>query len=113
MITKLDIMLDPETFDGEYTGTVEKVVVTDSAAQFTVNFDFNGKPERVLAEISFSRGLNRTTAMLRENGIKRIDDLKDIKQLAFNISRGWINITSLGPGVKTASVTGDTSHFIK
>ena len=113
MITKLDIMLDPETFDGEYKGTVEKVVVTDTAAQYTVAFDFNGKPEKVIAEISFVKGLNRTTAMLRENGIKRIDDLKDVKQIAFSISRGWINITGIGDGVKDSEPAADSSRFLK
>lgn len=115
MITKLDIMLDPETFDGDYFGDVEKVNVTDSAAQFTVAFDFNGKPEKVIAEISFTKGLNRTTAMLRENGIKRIDDLKAVKKLSFTISRGWINITGIGEGSTStgAESTVDSSGFLK
>lgn len=116
MITKLDIMLDPDTFDGEYSGTVDKVVFTDTSVQFMVDFDFNGKPEKVLAEVSLVKGLNRTTAMLRENGVKRIDELKSVKRLTFKIERGWINITGFGDSVASngggESGSADTSRFI-
>lgn len=117
MITKLDIMLDPESYDGAYTGDVTKVVVGDDAVKFSVDFEFNGTKETILAEISFTKGLNRSTKMMRESGIKKIDELKNVKRLSFNIDKGWINITGLGD-TATAGATGsgedvDTSRFMK
>lgn len=113
MITKLDIMLDPDTFDGDYVGQVEKVTITDTFVQFAVAFDFNGRPEKIIAELSLTKGLNRTTAMLRENGVKRVDELKNAKQIGFSISRGWINVTTIGGNVQSAGSTSDHSAFLK
>lgn len=113
MITKLDIMLDPDTFDGDYVGQVEKVTITDTFVQFAVAFDFNGRPEKIIAELSLTKGLNRTTAMLRENGVKRVDELKNAKQIGFSISRGWINVTTIGGNVQSAGSTSDPSAFLK
>lgn len=120
MITKLDIMLDPEAYDGSYVGDVKKAVVTDNSVQFSVDFDFNGKPEQILATVSLERGLNRTVKMLRENGIKKIDELKNVKKIGFVISDGWVNITSLGDGVEGSSCprkegegSDDSSRFFK
>ena len=113
MITKLDIMLDPDAFDGNYAGQVEKVTVTDNSVQFVIAFDFNGRPEKIIAELSLTKGLNRTTAMLRENGVKRVDELKNVKQIGFSISRGWINITAIGDNVQSAGSTSDSSAFLK
>ena len=113
MITKLDIMLDPDTFDGDYVGQVEKVTITDNSVQFAVAFDFNGRPEKIIAELSLTKGLNRTTSMLRENGVKRIDELKNVKQIGFSIARGWINITTIGGNVQSAGSASDSSAFLK
>lgn len=113
MITKLDIMLDPDAFDGDYVGQIEKVTITDSSAQFAIAFDFNGRPEKIIAELSLTKGLNRTTAMLRENGVKRVDELKNAKQVGFSIARGWINITTIGGNIQSAGSTSDSSAFLK
>lgn len=114
MITKLDIMLDPEAYDGEYVGEVRKVIVSDNAVQFQLDFDFNGKNEQIVAEISFTKGLNRTTKMLRENGVKKIDELKNVKKVGFAIANGWINIIALGDGLAAANTSAvDTSAYLK
>ena len=113
MITKLDIMLDPDTFDGDYVGQVEKVTITDTFVQFAVAFDFNGRPEKIIAELSLTKGLNRTTVMLRENGVKRVDELKNAKQIGFSIARGWINVTTIGGNIQSAGSTSDSSAFLK
>lgn len=113
MITKLDIMLDPDMFDGDYVGQVEKVTITDNSVQFAVAFDFNGRPEKIIAELSLTKSLNRTTAMLRESGVKRIDELKNAKQIGFSITRGWINITAIGDNIQSAGSTTDSSAFLK
>lgn len=114
MITKLDIMLDPESYDGSYTGDVKKVAISDASVQFIVDFDFNGKSEEIVAEISLTKGLNRSTKMLRDCGIKKIDELKNVKQISFNIASGWVNITGLGDQVASAnSTSADTSKFLK
>ena len=113
MITKLDIMLDPDTFDGDYVGQVERVTITDNSVQFAVAFDFNGRLEKIIAELSLTKGLNRTTAMLRENGVKRVDELKNAKQIGFSIARGWINVTSVDGNIQSAGSTSDSSAFLK
>ena len=113
MITKLDIMLDPDAFDGDYVGQVEKVTITDNNVQLAVAFDFNGRPEKIIAELSLTKGLNRTTAMLRENGVKRVDELKNVKQIGFSIARGWVNITTIGGNIQSAGSTSDSSAFLK
>ena len=112
-------MLDPEAFDGVYVGDVNKVVVTDSAVQFLLDFDFNGKKEQIVAEISFVKGLNRTTKMLRESGVKKVDELKNVKKVAFAIQSGWINVTGISDEAGTSCATNtngavstDTSKFL-
>lgn len=98
MITKLDIMLDPDTYDGQYTGKAEKCVISDNSVQYTLDFEFGGKREKIVAEISLVRGLTRTMAMLRENGVKKIAELKNFKFVSFEISNGWVNITGFPDG---------------
>lgn len=123
MITKLEIMLDPESYDGTYVGTVSKATITDTEAKYLVDFKFEGRDEQIIAEISFTKGLNRTTKMLKENGIKKVDELKNVKKVAFKIDNGWVNIMTLGDESLTdesgASGGGgtkaavDTSSFLK
>lgn len=116
MITKLDIMLDPETYDGEYVGDVRKVAVSDTSVQFSLDFPFDGRTEQIIAEISFTKNLNRTTKMLRECGVKKIDELKSAKRVSFNIHDGWVNITGFGDtagGASSSESAADTSKFLK
>lgn len=116
MIKKIDIMLDPERYDGEYVGRVTKAHIDDNGASFNLNFNFDGREEQIVAEISLTRGLTRTTAMLREHGVKQFDALKNVKFVAFEIRNGWVNVVGFPDDdiVSTASDPGKLSgKFLK